>query len=163
MKKLITLNINGRDYDLAVSPRDLLVDVIRKKVGLTGTKKGCGQGDCGACTVLIDGRPVLSCITLAVTCQGKKIVTIEGLAEGAKLHPLQQSFVDHGAVQCGYCTPGMILSAKALLDRKPDPSEEEIKRGLAGNLCRCTGYKKIVEAVSAAAKQLSGQEVEKAQ
>lgn len=161
MKKLITLNINGHDFDLAVSPRDLLVDVIRKKVGLTGTKKGCGQGDCGACTVLMDGHPVLSCITLAVASQGKKIQTIEGLSEGEKLHPIQESFVEQGAVQCGYCTPGMILSAKALLDRNPDPSEEEIKQGIAGNLCRCTGYKKIVKAISAAAEKLGGKEEER--
>ncbi|KLU61229.1 4-hydroxybenzoyl-CoA reductase subunit gamma [Peptococcaceae bacterium CEB3] len=158
MKRLITLNINGQDFDLAVSPRDLLVDVIRRKVGLTGTKKGCGQGDCGACTVLVDGRPVLSCLTLAVAAQGKKIQTIEGFSEGEKLHPIQASFVEHGAVQCGFCTPGMILSAKALLDRSPDPSEEEIKRGIAGNLCRCTGYKKIVESIEAAAEKLAARE-----
>jgi len=162
MKQLITLNINDQDYEVPVHPRDLLVDVIRKKVGLTGTKKGCGQGDCGACTVLVDGQPVLSCITLAVTCQGKKITTIEGLADASgRLHPLQQAFIDHGAVQCGFCTPGMILTAKALLDRKPEPSEEEIKRGIAGNICRCTGYKKIVEAIGAAAKTISAEEVKK--
>ncbi|CAA7601139.1 2Fe-2S ferredoxin-type iron-sulfur binding domain protein [Acididesulfobacillus acetoxydans] len=155
MKKLITLNINGQEFDLAVSPRDLLVDVIRRKVGLTGTKKGCGQGDCGACTVLMDGRPILSCLTLAVACQGRRIQTIEGLSEGDKLHPIQESFVEHGAVQCGFCTPGMILSAKALLDRNPHPSEEEIKLGIAGNLCRCTGYKKIVESIAGAAEKMA--------
>lgn len=160
MKQLIELEINGRVYEILVDPRDLLVDVIRKKVGLTGTKKGCGQGDCGACTVLINGEPVLSCITLAITCRGKKITTIEGLAaEDGKLHPVQQSFVDHGAVQCGFCTPGMILSAKALLDRNPKPSEDEIKRGIAGNICRCTGYKKIIEAVSAASETMSAEGV----
>ncbi len=160
MKQLIELLINGRLYEVPVNPRDLLADVIRNKVGLTGTKKGCGQGDCGACTVLIDGEPVLSCITLAIACQGKKITTIEGLvAEDGKLHPIQQSFVDHGAVQCGFCTPGMILSAKALLDRNSNPGEEEIKRGIAGNICRCTGYKKIVEAIDAAAKTLSAEGV----
>jgi carbon-monoxide dehydrogenase small subunit len=153
MKQLIELNINGRVYEVPVEPRDLLVDVVRKKVGLTGTKKGCGQGDCGACTVLIDGKAVLSCLTLAITCQGKKITTIEGLAASdGQLHPIQQSFVDHGAVQCGFCTSGMILSSKALLDSNPNPSKEEIKRALAGNLCRCTGYKKIVEAVEAASE-----------
>jgi len=160
MKQLIELEINGRVYEIPVDPRDLLVDVIRKKVGLTGTKKGCGQGDCGACTVLIDGKPVLSCITLAIACRGKKITTIEGLAAAdGKLHPIQQSFVDHGAVQCGFCTPGMILSAKALLDRNPRPGEDEIKRGIAGNICRCTGYKKIVEAISAASEIISAEGV----
>lgn len=159
VKQLIRLDINGEIYEVAVSPRDLLVDVIRKKVGLTGTKKGCGQGDCGACTVLIDGRPVLSCLTLAISCQGKKITTIEGLAKDGKLHPIQQAFVEHGAVQCGFCTPGMILSAKALLDRNPKPTEHEIKRSIAGNLCRCTGYKKIVEAIGAAATALASEEV----
>lgn len=160
VKQLIELNINGRIYEVPVDPRDLLVDVIRKKVGLTGTKKGCGQGDCGACTVLIDGKPVLSCITLAIACQGKKITTIEGLvAEDGSLHPIQQSFVDHGAVQCGFCTPGMILTTKALLDRNPRPSKEEIKRGIAGNICRCTGYKKIVEAIGAAAETMSAEGV----
>ena len=160
MKQLIALDINNRVYEIPVSPKDLLVDVVRKKVGLTGTKKGCGQGDCGACTVLIDGEPVLSCITLAIACQGKKITTIEGLvAEDGKLHPIQQSFVDHGAVQCGFCTPGMILTSKALLDRNPQPSEKEIKRGIAGNICRCTGYKKIVEAISAAGDTISSEGV----
>lgn len=156
MKQLIELNINNQVYEVPISPRDLLVDVIRKKVGLTGTKKGCGQGDCGACTVLIDGQPVLSCITLAIACQGKKITTIEGMvAKDGQLHPIQQSFVDHGAVQCGFCTPGMILTSKALLDRNPKPSEEEIKRGISGNICRCTGYKKIVGAISAAGQTIS--------
>jgi len=156
VKQLIELEINGRIYEIPVSPKDLLVDVIRKKVGLTGTKKGCGQGDCGACTVLIDGEPVLSCITLAIACQGKKITTIEGLvAEDGTLHPIQQSFVDHGAVQCGFCTPGMILTSKALLDKNPQPTETEIKRGIAGNICRCTGYKRIVEAISAAGDTIS--------
>ena len=160
MKLLIQLDINNQVYEVPVNPRDLLVDVIRKKVGFTGTKKGCGQGDCGACTVLIDGVPVLSCITLAIACQGKKISTIEGMADKqGNLHPIQQAFVDHGAVQCGFCTPGMILSAKALLDRNPLPSELEIKRSISGNICRCTGYKKIVEAISAAGKEISTGEV----
>ena len=153
---MILLDINNRIYEIPVDPRDLLVDVIRKKVGLTGTKKGCGQGDCGACTVLIDGAPVLSCITLAIACQGKKICTIEGLVdEQGNLHPVQEAFVEHGAVQCGFCTPGMILSAKALLDRIPQPGELEIKRAISGNICRCTGYKKIVEAIGAAAEKIS--------
>ena len=136
-KQLIELNINDRIFEVPVHPRDLLADVLRNKLGLTGTKKGCGQGDCGACTVLIDGNPVLSCLTLAIACQGKKITTIEGLvAEDGQLHPIQQAFVDHGAVQCGFCTPGMILASKALLDKNPKPSEKEIKRGIAGNICR---------------------------
>jgi len=156
VKQLIQLEINGRVYDVAVEPRDLLVDVLRKKVGLTGTKKGCGAGDCGACTVLVDGKPVLSCITLAIACKGKKITTIEGLARpDGTLHPIQQAFVDHGAIQCGFCTPGMIMSAKGLLDRNPKPSQFEIKRAIAGNICRCTGYKKIVEAIEAASGAIS--------
>lgn len=156
MKQLIELNINDRVYEVPVNPRDLLADVIREKVGLTGTKKGCGQGDCGACTVLIDGNPILSCLTLAIACQGKKITTIEGLvAEDGQLHPIQQAYVDHGAVQCGFCTPGMILASKALLDRNPKPSEEDIKRGISGNICRCTGYKKIVEAIFSAGETIS--------
>lgn len=156
-KQLIQLEINDLIYEVPVNPRDLLVDVLRKKVGLTGTKKGCGQGDCGACTVLIDGAPVLSCITLAVACQGKKITTIEGLADAqGNLHPIQQAFMDHGAVQCGFCTPGMVLSAKALLDRNPSPTETEIKRSIAGNICRCTGYKRIVEAIAAAGTTSKG-------
>ena len=149
MKQIIELKVNGNRYDVIVSPQDLLADVLRKKLGLTGTKKGCGEGDCGTCTVIVDGSPLLSCITLAMACQGKEIVTIEGLETDGQLHPLQQAFVDHGAVQCGFCTPGMILSAKALLDKNPNPSREQIKRGLSGNLCRCTGYTKIVEAVEA--------------
>ena len=160
MKQLIELDINGRIYEIPVSPKDLLVDVIRKKVGLTGTKKGCGQGDCGACTVLIDGAPVLSCITLAIACQGKKITTIEGLVtEDGALHPIQQSFVDHGAVQCGFCTPGMILTSKALLDKNQQPTEMEIKRGIAGNICRCTGYKRIVASIKAAGDTIASGEV----
>lgn len=156
VKQLLQLEINGRVYDVAVEPRDLLVDVLRKKVGLTGTKKGCGAGDCGACTVLVDGKPYLSCLTLAIACQGKKITTIEGLARGdGSLHPIQQAFVDHGAIQCGFCTPGMIMSAKGLLNRNPKPTRHEIKRAIAGNLCRCTGYKKIVEAIEAAAETMS--------
>jgi len=156
VKKLIALEINGRTYDLAVEPRDILADIIRKKVGLTGTKKGCGAGDCGACTVLVDGKPVLSCITLAITCQGKKITTVEGLArQDGTLDPIQQAFVDHGAIQCGFCTPGMIMSAKGLLNRNQKPTQQEIKHAIAGNICRCTGYKKIIEAIEAASETMS--------
>jgi carbon-monoxide dehydrogenase small subunit len=154
MKQIIQLYVNDHLYDVIISPRDILVDVLRKRMGFTGTKKGCGHGDCGTCTVLIDGKAVLSCLTLAIACQGKKIFTIEGLEKNGFLHPIQQAFVDHGAIQCGFCTPGMILSAKALLDQSPTPDKEEISRGLSGNLCRCTGYKKIVEAVEAAAETM---------
>lgn len=159
MKQLITLNINNQDYEVAVTPMDLLVDVVRKTIGLTGTKKGCGQGDCGACTMLIDGKPELSCIKLAVTAVGKKIVTIEGIAnEDGTLHPIQDAFLDHGAVQCGFCTPGMILSSKALVDRNPNPTKDEIKKALSGNTCRCTGYILILEAVEAYAKSVAEKE-----
>ena len=154
MKQIIQLYVNDHLYDVIISPRDILVDILRKRMGFTGTKKGCGHGDCGTCTVLIDGKAVLSCLTLAIACQGKKILTIEGLEKNGSLHPIQQAFVDHGAIQCGFCTPGMILSAKALLDQSPTPNKEEISRGLSGNLCRCTGYKKIVEAVEAAAETM---------
>jgi carbon-monoxide dehydrogenase small subunit len=152
MKSLITLNVNGEDFEVPVAPTDFLVDVIRERVGLTGTKRGCGIGDCGACTVLVDGEPILSCLTLALSCQGKRITTIEGLGQNAELHPVQRAFVEKGAIQCGFCTPGMILSSKVLLERIPNPTEEEIKRGIAGNLCRCTGYVKIVKAVHHAAE-----------
>ncbi len=147
MKQAIELNVNGLVYDVVVTPNEILADVLRNKLNLIGTKKGCGQGDCGTCTVIINGKPCLSCITLAVSCQGKKILTIEGMEKDGELHPIQKSFVRHGAVQCGFCTPGMVLSSKALLDENPNPSEEEIKRALEGNLCRCTGYTKIIEAV----------------
>lgn len=159
MKQLITLNINNQNYDVIVTPMDLLVDVVRKTIGLTGTKKGCGQGDCGACTMLIDGKPELSCIKLAISAVGKKITTIEGIAnEDGTLHPIQEAFLDHGAVQCGFCTPGMILSSKALIDRNPNPTKEEIKTALAGNTCRCTGYINILEAVEAYANEVAGKE-----
>ncbi|MCU0596518.1 MAG: (2Fe-2S)-binding protein [Desulfobacterota bacterium] len=153
MKQVIRLQVNGIGYEVMVSPRDLLVDVIRKQLGFTGTKKGCGHGDCGTCTVLVNDKPILSCLTLAISCQGKRITTIEGLDRDGVLHPVQQSFVNHGAIQCGFCTPGMVLSAKALLDQNPNPTEEQIRRGLSGNLCRCTGYAKIIEAVEAAAEE----------
>jgi carbon-monoxide dehydrogenase small subunit len=146
--------VNGRSYEVIIEPHMLLVDVLREKIGLTGTKYACGTGDCGACTVLVDSKPVLSCLTLAVTARDKDILTIEGVAQGATLHPIQQAFVDKGAVQCGFCTPGMVLSAKALLEENPSPTRDEIKGGLAGNLCRCTGYVKIVDAVEAAAESM---------
>jgi carbon-monoxide dehydrogenase small subunit len=153
MKQVIRLRVNGMAYEVMISPRDLLVDVLRKQLGFTGTKKGCGHGDCGTCTVLVNEKPILSCLTLAISCQGKQITTIEGLDQDGVLHPVQQSFVNHGAIQCGFCTPGMVLSAKALLDQNPSPTDDEIRRGLSGNLCRCTGYAKIIEAVEAAAKE----------
>lgn len=147
MKQVIELMVNGESFEVIVRPNDLLVDVIRDKIGLTGTKKGCGAGDCGACTVLMEGKPILSCLTLAISCRGKQIETIEGLAKDGILHPLQLTFVEKGAIQCGYCTPGMILSAKALLGKTPNPDLEDIRHEMAGNLCRCTGYKKIMEAI----------------
>ena len=146
----ITLNVNGKDYPLEVKPNEILLNVLRDRLGLMGTKYGCGIGECGACTVLLEGRAILSCQTLAFTADGKRITTIEGLEEDGDLHPLQQAFIDEGAVQCGYCTPGMILSAKALLDAKPDPTNEEIKQAIRGNLCRCTGYTNIVRAIKTA-------------
>ncbi len=153
MKQYVELTINGLSYDVIVSPEDLLIDVLRQQLGLTGAKKGCGQGDCGTCTVLIDGKRALACLTLAIACQGKAIETIEGLEKDGQLDPIQEAFVDEGAVQCGYCTPGMIMSAKALLDEIPNPSRVEIKRGLSGNLCRCTGYIRIFDAVEEAANR----------
>lgn len=152
MKEVIELTVNGQRYEVMVSSRELLIDVLRKQLGLTGTKKGCGHGDCGTCTVLINGKRALACLTLALSCRSKSITTIEGLEDKGRLDPIQQAFIDHGAVQCGFCTPGMIISAKALLNENPQPSEEEIQRGLSGNLCRCTGYVKIVGAVKAAAQ-----------
>jgi carbon-monoxide dehydrogenase small subunit len=150
-KQLIELRINGEGREVAVEPRTTLLHVLREDLGLTGTKESCNAGDCGACTVLMNGRPVSSCLTLAIEAQGKDILTIEGLDQEGRLHPLQQAFIDHYAVQCGFCTPGMILSAKALLDRNPQPTEEEVREAISGNLCRCTGYVKIVEAILAAA------------
>lgn len=148
----IELRVNGEIYEVSVRPNETLLDVLRDKIGLTGTKKGCDTGQCGACTVLLDGKPVPSCLMLAVDAKDKDILTIEGLADNGRLHPLQEAFVKEGAVQCGYCTPAMILSAKALLDTNPKPTELEIKEAIAGNLCRCTGYVKIIKAISTAAK-----------
>ena len=158
MKKTIQLTINGEPVEAAVSTNQTLVQFLREDMGLTGTKHGCGLGDCGACTVLMDGKAVNSCLVLAIQADGTAIMTIEGLAENGNLHPLQQAFVDKGAIQCGFCTPGMILSAKALLDEKPNPSELEIRTAISGNLCRCTGYQKIVQAVDEAAKVIRGGE-----
>jgi carbon-monoxide dehydrogenase small subunit len=152
LKKLIKLQINGEVTEVVVEPQTTLLHVLREDLGLTGTKEGCGVGDCGACTVLLDGKPVASCLTLAVEVQNREVLTIEGLSKDGELHPLQRAFIDHFAVQCGFCTPGMILSAKALLDRNPHPIEEEVRHAVSGNLCRCTGYVKIVEAVLAAAE-----------
>lgn len=152
MKRIIKLTINGKPVEAAVSPNQTLLQFLREDMDLTGTKHGCGLGDCGACTVILDGKAVNSCLALAVQVDGSEILTIEGLAEDGKLHPIQQAFVDKGAIQCGFCTPGMILSAKALLDEKPNPSELEIRTAISGNLCRCTGYQKIVEAIGEAAE-----------
>lgn len=152
MKKEIDLTVNGEPYGLAVEANRTLLQVLREDLGLTGTKEGCGKGDCGSCTVLVDGKAVNSCLTLAMQVRGKSITTIEGLASANGLHPLQEAFIQYGAIQCGFCTPGMILSAKALLDENPNPTEEEVKRSLAGNLCRCTGYTKIIETVMVVAK-----------
>ena len=154
MKQLIKLKINGDSHEVAVEPWRTLLEVIRDTIGLTGTKRGCDEGDCGACTVLMNGRSVNSCLVLAVEAQGQEITTIEGLADGDQLHPIQQAFVEHGGLQCGYCTPGMILSAKAFLDKNPKPTEDQIKFAIAGNLCRCTGYVKIIESIQAAAKAM---------
>ncbi len=150
-KEIASFIVNGNEYDAIIEPHMLLIDVLRDEIGLTGTKYACGAGDCGSCTVLIDGKPSFSCLTLAVTAKGKNILTIEGMADGTALHPIQQAFVVSGAVQCGFCTPGMVLSTKALLDENPEPTREEVKTALAGNLCRCTGYVKIVAAVEVAA------------
>jgi carbon-monoxide dehydrogenase small subunit len=147
----ITLNVNDTEHRLSVAPHQTLVEVLREELGLHDVKVSCCEGECGACTVLLDGRPVNACMTLAVLANGREITTIRGLAGPKELHPLQESFIEHGAVQCGYCSPGMILSAKALLDRNPHPSEAEVKRALSGNICRCTGYQQIVEAVLAVA------------
>jgi len=151
----LRLRINGETHEVLTEPHRTLLDVLRTDLGLTGTKENCLEAECGVCTVLVDGRAVNACILLAAQCQGREIVTIEGLAPAGTLHPLQQAFIDHAAVQCGYCIPGMILSAKAFLDERPAPTEAEIREALAGNLCRCTGYQKITEAVLAAARTMA--------
>jgi carbon-monoxide dehydrogenase small subunit len=149
MKRHIVLNVNGENYDLDIEPNRLLLQALREDIGLTGTKEGCSIGVCGACSVIVDGRLVSSCLTLAIACQGRKITTIEGLARDGALHPLQQAFLEYGGFQCGICTPGQIIAAKALLDENPHPSEEEVKEWMSGNLCRCTGYYKILQSVMA--------------
>ena len=151
MKRLIELSINGETCELAVEPNATLAEVLRDQMALTGTKVACGTGECGTCTVLINGRPILSCLALAVDCRKQPILTIEGLSEGEKLTPVQQAFLDCGAIQCGFCTPGMVLSTTALLEANPHPSTRDIQKALEGHLCRCTGYNKIFEAVKKAA------------
>lgn len=150
----VSFVLNGRLQEIDVEPHELLLDVIRERLGLTGVKRSCDVQVCGACTLLVDGRPVSACTTLAFEVRGKSVLTIEGLAENGKLHPLQECFIEHGGFQCGFCTPGMILAAKALLDENPDPTLDEVKHFMHGNICRCTGYKKIIESIMAAAKKM---------
>lgn len=152
MKKVINLTINGSPYEVEVEPNLTLNSLLRDRLGLTGTKISCGEGECGVCTVLIDGKPMLSCSMLAVAANGMDIVTIEGLAENGELHKIQKKFIELGAIQCGYCSPGMMLVVKALLDENPNPTRDDVKKAIGGNLCRCTGYVKIVDAALAAAK-----------
>ena len=154
MKQIIELSVNGESVEFAVEPQETLVEVLRDHLGLTGTKEACGTGECGSCTVLIEGKPILSCLTLAIDCCDKDIVTIEGIAEGDQVSPVQQAFLDSGAIQCGFCTPGMVLSSEVLLKENPNPQEKDIYKALEGNLCRCTGYNKIIEAVYKASKQM---------
>ena len=156
MAVLVTTNINGDTVEFACDPHESLLDVLRNRLGLSGAKEGCGTGDCGACSVQVDGRVVCSCLVLGVEAEGREIETVEGLSTGTELHPLQTKFLEHAALQCGVCTPGFLMAAKALLEKNPDPTEEEIRFGLAGNLCRCTGYDKIVRAVQDAAKVMRG-------
>jgi len=153
-EKEINLKVNGKQYSLQISSHKTLLEILRDNLGLYGVKNGCSIGECGACTILIDNKPVLSCLTMALSAEGKEITTIEGLSNSDKLHPLQEAFIKYGAVECGFCTPGIILTAKALLDENQNPTEEEIRLYLKGNLCRCTGYSKIVEAVVSALKSL---------
>ena len=150
----VTAKVNGDDVEFLCDPRETLLDVLRDRLNLTGTKEGCGTGDCGACTVTIDDRLVCSCLVLGVEASGKNIETIEGMAKGDQLHPLQKKFVEHAALQCGICTPGILVAAKNLLEKNPDPNEEQVRYWLAGNLCRCTGYDKIIRAVLDAAKEM---------
>ena len=150
----VTAKVNGDDVEFLCDPRETLLDVLRDRLNLTGTKEGCGTGDCGACTVTIDDRLVCSCLMLGVEASGKSVETIEGMAKGDKLHPLQKKFVEHAALQCGICTPGILVAAKNLLEKNPDPNEEQVRYWLAGNLCRCTGYDKIIKAVLDAAKEM---------
>lgn len=151
MKQLISLTVNGQYYEVAIEPRQSLLQVLREELHLTGTKEGCSEGECGACTVFLDGQTVDSCLIFGLEAHGREVVTIEGLAQGDQLHPVQKAFAEYGAVQCGFCTPGMILASAALLKSNPNPTEADIRRGISGNLCRCTGYVKIVDAIKAAA------------
>ena len=150
----IRLTVNGFSRELLVEPHEMLIFTLRERLNLTGTKQGCDQGSCGSCTVHLDGKPVLSCITASVKCDGKSVRTLEDIAAGGSLHPIQRQLVDKGAIQCGYCTPGIVMTSISLLERNPHPTEAEIREGLSGNLCRCTGYSKIVEAIAAAAKEI---------
>jgi len=154
VEQAIYLTVNGEPCEARVRPSVTLLDFLRDELGLTGTKRGCGTGACGACTVLLDGKAVMSCLIFAVEADGKDVLTVEGLADSGQLHPLQQAFIEEGAVQCGFCTAGMLLAAKALLDGNSEPTEEEVKDAIAGNLCRCTGYVRIVKAIVAAAEQM---------
>lgn len=154
MKRVLSFTLNDDPVEVVIKDNMTLLDLLRDKLGLTGTKKGCEQGECGACTVMLDGLPVNSCCTLAVECKGRNVVTVEGIVKGGKLHPIQKQFIEKWALQCGYCTPGMIMSAKALLNHNPHPTELEIREAIEGNLCRCTGYAKIVEAIQAAAAEM---------
>jgi carbon-monoxide dehydrogenase small subunit len=159
-KAHIRVRVNGEAVEVAFSPHKTLLEVLREDLGLTGTKHGCELGECGCCAVLVDGQPVLSCLALGVALEGREVSTVEGMAEGGKLHPLQAAFAELGAAQCGYCTPGILLTAKALLEATPRPSRDEIKEALAGNICRCTGYIKIFEAVELAAARMAGEPAE---
>jgi len=154
MKQLMRFNVNGVIYEEEIDHRRTLLEVLRENFGLLGVHKGCDEGQCGACTVLVDGKAVNSCLILAASAQGKKVTTIEGLAQGEKLHPVQEAFVEAGAIQCGFCTPGMIMITKAFLDKNPNPTEEEAKKAISGNLCRCTGYFQIIDAVMKAAEKM---------
>ena len=149
MKYILSFTLNGSPADVLVKPTETLLDVLREQLGVTGPKRGCDSGDCGGCTVLIDNEPVNACLTIALTVAGKEVVTVEGLSDGAELHPLQKAFHEHGASQCGFCTPGMLMSAKALLESNPNPSREEIIESMSGNLCRCGTYLEVIEAIQA--------------
>ena len=155
MKK-IRFVLNGKQYELMIKPWETLLELIREDLNLTGTKEGCGQGECGSCTVIMNGKTVNSCLVLAIEADGQEILTIEGLSDNDRLHPIQEAFVSQSGMQCGFCTPGMIMSAKALLDSNPDPTEAEIRESISGNFCRCTGYTKIIESISAAADLMKG-------